>query len=141
MESMPIINPSPLYSVWEDMRRRCRNPKIKYFYRYGGRGIKICREWDDFKTFHDWAIAHGYKKGLNLDRKNNDGDYTPKNCRFVDDVVNSRNRSTTKLTKDMAIEIKRLREGSALTLKQIGAMFGVNDSMVAMIANGRRWKS
>ncbi|MCB5278935.1 MAG: AP2 domain-containing protein [Candidatus Cloacimonetes bacterium] len=81
-----------LYLIWCSIKSRCGNPKNKRFKDYGGRGITICNEWrDDFETFYTWAIANGYKKGLTIDRINNDGNYEPSNCRWTTSIVQSRN--------------------------------------------------
>lgn len=87
-----------LYSVLAGMKRRCYNKKeISYKY-YGAVGIKVCDEWrNDFMAFYNWAVVNGYKKGLQIDRKNGAGDYEPGNCRWVTSLVNSRNRSITKI--------------------------------------------
>ena len=62
---------------------------------YGGRGIKICQEWlNDNRSFFEWAIKNGWKDGLYIDRKDNDKDYSPDNCRFVTRDVNNNNRRT-----------------------------------------------
>lgn len=82
----------PLYCVWKGLRERCRSPKNRNYFRYGGRGIKVCEEWNtDFKCFVDWSLANGWKPGLQIDRINNDGNYEPGNCRFVDRIVNVNN--------------------------------------------------
>ena len=82
----------PLYSVWTHMNERCN---AQHFQRYGGRGISVCPVWKyEFTTFRAWALANGWKRGLEIDRINNDGNYAPDNCRFVDKVTNSRNRCT-----------------------------------------------
>lgn len=84
---------SPLHSVWTNMKTRCYNPKTWNFKNYGGRGIRVCDEWlNDFKSFHNWAIKNNYTQGLQLDRINNDGDYSPDNCRFVTAKENCQNR-------------------------------------------------
>ena len=73
-----------LYAVWSAMKNRCNNPNDRNYFRYGGRGIFVCDEWqNDYGAFRDWCYEHGYRKGLELDRENNDGGYTPDNCRFV----------------------------------------------------------
>lgn len=78
------------------MRRRCYNPKDHGYRWYGARGIGICDEWmNDSNSFYEWAKSHGYRRGLDIDRINNDGDYTPDNCRFVDRKTNSNNRRNT----------------------------------------------
>lgn len=65
------------------MRTRCNNPNAKHFIYYGGKGVKICAEWDLFSSFRDWANANGYDATLTLDRKNASGNYCPDNCRWV----------------------------------------------------------
>lgn len=84
---------SPLYGVWEKMKSRCYNPNHINYGDYGARGIRICAEWEnDFKAFHDWAQANGYASGLFLDRKDNNGDYSPENCRWVTRKENNNNK-------------------------------------------------
>ncbi len=83
----------PLYGVWARMNNRCTNPNYKGYHCYGARGIRMCSEWNDFNVFYEWAIANGYSEGLEIDRRDNDGNYEPENCRFVTSKVNQNNRS------------------------------------------------
>lgn len=86
-----------LYRIWTHMRERCENPKQKHYRSYGGRGIKVCREWhESFEAFRDWALANSYEHGLTIDRRDNDQGYSPSNCRWVPFLVNARNKSTTR---------------------------------------------
>lgn len=88
----------PLYSVYTDIKTRCYNENDKQFKDYGGRGIKVCDEWlNDFATFHDWCLSNGYAKELQIDRKNNDGNYEPDNCRFVTRSENCNNKRNNKV--------------------------------------------
>ena len=74
---------NPLYNAWSHMKERCYNKNYYQRKYYGGRGIMVCDEWMNPKTFIGWAIENGWEKGLFLDRINNDGNYEPSNCRFV----------------------------------------------------------
>jgi hypothetical protein len=67
---------------------------------YGGRGISVCEEWHDPNAFIDWAESNGYANGLQIDRIDNQGSYSPSNCRWVSIKVNSRN---TRRNKNLTI--------------------------------------
>ena len=87
-----------LYLVWQSMRNRCHNPKSDSYFKYGGRGIKVCNEWDNSSfNFIRWAIDNGYKEGLQLDRKDVNDDYKPSNCRFITPRENSQNKRNNVL--------------------------------------------
>ena len=79
----------PLYYTWKNVRNRCRNPNVPGYKYYGGKGITICPEWDDFDVFRAWAESAGYEKGLTIDRINPELDYYPENCQFITQSQNS----------------------------------------------------
>lgn len=85
-----------LYGVWTTMMHRCYDDKRSRYKDYGGRGIRVCEEWHDPNAFIDWAEANGWGIGLQLDRKENNADYSPENCRFTTPKANNRNRRNTK---------------------------------------------
>lgn len=73
-----------LYSIWNSMKNRCNNPKRNCYPYYGGRGIRVCEEWENsFVSFRDWAQNNGYAPHLTLDRINPDKNYEPNNCRWA----------------------------------------------------------
>lgn len=106
-----------LYDVWTSMRQRCENPRNKRFSRYGGRGIRVCYEWDSsFRAFREWAYTHGYAEGLSIERVDNDGDYSPENCIWADRVTQSNNRCTNHWV---------IVNGEAMTMQQAAARYGI----------------
>lgn len=119
---------SPLYSSWHCMKQRCLNKKRRHYEDYGGRGIKVCLEWMDFIPFRDWALAHGYKDGLTIERIDCNGNYESSNCTWIPQGEQSNNtrrnrrityQGKTQILKDWAKELSldykmlcnRLRHG------------------------------
>lgn len=83
---------SRIYRIWQAMRDRTQNPRASRYSYYGGRGIKVCPEWEEFSVFFEWANSNGYLHSLSIDRIDNDGDYEPKNCRWATQSQQVRNR-------------------------------------------------
>ncbi len=89
----------PIYPVWQGMKTRCYNKNYNQYKDYGGRGIKICERWLTISNFID-DMYSSYKKGLTIDREDNDGNYEPSNCRWADRQL--QNTNTQLLRKDNA---------------------------------------
>lgn len=87
-----------LYNIWLHMRERCHNPNFVHFDNYGDRGISVCEEWDEsYEAFREWALSNGYKDNLTLERKDNDGDYCPDNCKWATPKEQANNRRSNRL--------------------------------------------
>jgi len=88
---------SRIYQCYHDMKNRCYNKKSEVYKYYGGRGIKVCKKWtNNFEAFEKWALKNNYTDDLTIDRKDNDGNYKPRNCRWTTRTIQSRN--TRKLS-------------------------------------------
>ena len=90
---------SRLYTIWSGMKKRCDNKNSHAYQNYGGRGIKVCTEWNDFSIFQKWALSNGYSDDLSIDRVNNDGNYEPNNCRWASSKTQAENRRIRKDSK------------------------------------------
>jgi hypothetical protein len=84
-------------AVWYDMKARCFNEKHQAYRFYGGRGITVHKDWLEYTAFKLWCLSNGYSNGLFIDRINNNGNYEPSNCRFVDAKTSANNRRSNKI--------------------------------------------
>lgn len=116
----------PLYGVWATMRQRCINPNVVGYPNYGGRGIKVCDDWQRFAPFKEWALRAGYGPGLEIDRRDVNGDYTPENCHWMP-RHNNRNKTNSRMitafgeTKEMTawVEDPRCAVGYSALKKRL----------------------
>lgn len=111
-----------IYSIWCDMKKRCNNKNQSNYNNYGGRGIKVCKEWnDDFESFLEWSISNGYNDSLTIDRIDVNGNYEPSNCRWVTWEEQHYNKRNT-----VYIEV----DGQKMTLKEIAEKYELTYSCV-----------
>ena len=121
-----------LYMVWGGMKERCQNPKNPEYRRYGGRGISVCEEWEKYEAFRDWALSNGYAPNLSIDRKDNDGNYSPKNCRWATAKEQANNTSRTRF-----IEL----DGERHSVSEWARRLGINQSTLSMRLNKYGWSA
>ena len=96
-----------LYKIYTNVKTKCYNSKSRAYKNYGGKGIKICDEWlskeregnrhKGWLSFYKWALSHGYKDGLTLDRIDITKDFCPENCYWVSLRTQSNNIRYVKL--------------------------------------------
>lgn len=93
---------SRLYEVWRSMKARCNRPNDRYYKNYGGRGIKVCPEWNDsYENFAKWARENGYDDNAEfmkctIERIDPNKGYDPLNCIFTDIKAQSNNRTNNR---------------------------------------------
>lgn len=92
-----------LHEIWRRMKQRCSNPKTKEYQHYGGRGIRVCDEWNnDFEAFATWALNNDFQENAKrgdctIDRIDVNGNYEPSNCRWVSQKVQCNNKRNNKV--------------------------------------------
>ena len=107
-----------LFRIWCGIKTRCLNPNVVEYPRYGGRGISICSEWiNNYKTFYDWAISHGYSDQLTIERIDTNGNYEPNNCKWSTSKEQANNRRNNTLVR---------YNGKTNTLSQWAELYGMS---------------
>lgn len=97
MKNIEHNGKSRLYRIWAQMRSRCNNPNTPLYKYYGGRGIKVCDEWNDYENFYTWAMESNYNNDVSIDRIDVNGDYCPDNCRWATNKEQANNKRNNKL--------------------------------------------
>lgn len=122
------LSKTSIYGIWCTMIQRCTNPRVKRFSDYGGRGIKVCPKWTRFSGFLK-DMGAGYRKGLTVERIDNDGPYSPENCRWATRFEQNQNtRSSRRITFN----------GETLNLTTWARRIGITHS--ALIRRLKYWK-
>ena len=87
-----------LFNIWHNMKQRCFDKNCKSYKYYGNRGIIMCKDWkDNFINFYNWSVNNGYDNNLSIDRIDNNRNYEPSNCRWVNNKVQANNRRSNHI--------------------------------------------
>jgi hypothetical protein len=123
------------YKIWKGMRVRCYNKNAKEYRNYGGRGITICKEWNNFENFkRDMFVSYRYP--LTIERIDNNGNYCKDNCKWITILEQSKNKRMKKLTKEKVLKIRE--ELKYEMGKDIAKKYGISRGIVSEIKNFRR---
>lgn len=120
-----------LYRIWKGIKQRCLNANHKQYNDYGGRGITICDDWkNDYLSFYNWSIQNGYAENLTIDRIDNNGNYEPLNCRWVDrKIQNNNSRHNHLITYN----------GKTLTISQWAELYNLTYTCLKNRINRYKW--
>lgn len=120
-----------IYYCWAGMKDRCSNPNFHQYHNYGGRGIKVCEEWLDFRNFDKWAMQNGYKVGLTIERVNVDGNYEPSNCTWIEKAEQPWNKTDT---------VRTIINGKEKNVRQIAEETGLSESTIRARISKYGWR-
>ena len=137
-----------LKTIFSLMKVRCYDESYKEYYLYGGRGIKICDEWlekkNGFSRFYNWSIDNGYalkqvngRNTITIDRIDINKGYSPSNCRWVDNITQSRNKRVYSSSKTGVAGVIKYKYGYRVTIgidgmqKHIGCFKSFEEAAIA----------
>ena len=129
---------TPTYQTWSHMKSRCTDRNYDRYPFYGGRGIQVCERWNSFENF--LADVGERPAGKSLDRIDVNGNYEPGNVRWATQTEQCRNRRSSKLTMDAARAIRAVYGAGAMTLREVGVLFGITAATTHRIVHHGIWK-
>lgn len=117
----------PVYRVWTTMKERCSNPQNKNFARYGGRGIYVCERWrESYEAFRDDMGPR--PAGYSVERKDNDGPYSPENCIWASQKTQMMNRRVTILVE---------HDGETICASDYAKLMGISSKRLYKVMSTR----
>ena len=137
-----------LYRIWCGMRYRCSKSNTTGFKNYGGRGIKVCNEWEEsFETFRNWAYQNGYDPDIpsrecTIDRIDVNGDYCPSNCRWISMSEQLKNKRPSEYLKPVEMIDE---DGTVLatydSIANASRELGISASCISAVCHKKRAKA
>ena len=127
---------SKLYGVWTSIKQRCTNPKDSSYPNYGGRGITLYTEWIEFEPFMSWALANGYKEGLDTERLDNELGYSPSNVRWKtrkENLENTRRSIKNKMTENEISDMVECYCNTDITIKELAGICPIGPKAISKI--------
>lgn len=121
---------TPEHNAWKAMKGRCDNPNNREYPYYGGRGIQVCARWrESFETFYADMGPRPSRKH-SLDRIDNDGDYSPDNCRWATRIMQANNKSSNRILEF---------NGKRQTIAEWSRETGISEKNITGRLNRRGW--
>jgi hypothetical protein len=136
-------NRHPLYRVWKGMRARCNSPSDGSYARYGGRGVTVCDRWSGPDGFLNFLADMGPRPdGYSLDRTDNEGPYSPENCRWATRKTQQANRrpapAPNRRLDERQVQVIR-HDIATHTQAELAARFGVAQTTISAIVRRVTW--
>ena len=129
VNSRKIFHPE-IKQVWRNMTRRCGDKNSIGYHNYGGRGVVVCALWLNFDEFCQWAVSTGYRHGLEIERKDNNGNYEPDNCKWA-----TRKEQMSNTRQNHFLEFN----GQRKTITQWANYLGIKSKTISQRINGYNW--
>jgi hypothetical protein len=132
------LRKSSEYNSWAMMKKRCLNPNCKDYPNYGGRGITLDPRWHSFAEFYS-EMGPKPAAGYTLERKDSNKGYSAQNCVWATRTEQVRNRRMTKLTLDVARQIRERYTKGGVSQRQLAAEYHVSQSLIKCVVLNRYW--
>lgn len=128
---------APEYRSWQSMLARCRNPHLRGYIWYGGRGVTVCARWSS--SYAAFLADLGPRPpGTTLERIDNNGNYEPGNVRWATPIEQGRNKRDVRLNEQAAKVIRTCTKSFGTT--RMARLYGVSVGHVRRIVTGRCWQ-